>query len=341
MVLLGSLSISGCHNFQPNDKAVKGITLPKTQMDHDSVAVRVAVAELDESQQEPFERFIATADAQKLPLRVRRKLDENGLRVTVVSSANSMRIQELLRPIQLKPEWFSGQQQELAQAGKLPEISRLKTHRHVEKKRGESLHVKTSPIQSSVSWCIYDGQRQDRDAATTAQGQMKITGWPQVDGTVRLDFVPEIHYGENLSRVGVNGKDLAVEQRREIKPLQSLAFSINVRMGETVVVAPTETFERSGKLLFCTGSDDEHIGQATENGSPLAEEDSEQEQLLLEHFPMLDDDSNDVSIKVGSPTVEMSEPAEGPPKPWRRFLMVRLVRVTPPIVNHDRLRISQ
>lgn len=336
----------GCQNFKPEKNPAPGIRLPKAQMDHDSVALRVAVAELDETQQEPFREFISASDAQKVSLDIRRKLDANGLRVAILSSANSKRIQDLIKPIQVKPDWLSGQERELANAGKLPEISRLKTHRHVEKKRGESFHVETSPIQSSVSWCIYDGQQKTHDAATMAQGQMKITAWPQVDGTVLIEFVPEIHYGENLSRVGVHGKDLAVQQSREIKSLHALAFSVSMKIGETLVVAPAETYERAGKLLFCT---DSHSSRSSPGEKPnyVDRQDEEfDEQLLEEHFPMLSQSGEEHDIQLAkprfdAPQIEYAELDHGPPKPWRRFLMVRLVEVTPPLVSRDRLGISR
>lgn len=300
-------------------------------MDSDSVAVHVAVAELSEKQKVPFRSFFQTTDDQKLPLNIRQRLDENGLQVAVVSSVNSERLQSLLAPIQMKPEWLSGQQRELAEAGKLPNVSRLKTHRHVEKKRGESFRVETSPVRPNASWCIHVGDRQLYDHATMAQGHMRVKAWPQVDGTVKLEFLPEVHHGQNLSRIGTNGNDLALRQRQEIKELHSLTFSVTVRVGETIVVAPTKDLERVGKLFFDAKNDlvvDNESNAAVALGSEL------DDGLANEYFPMLNEESlEDPAVQIQEDQIGDIELAteNGPPNPWQRFLLIRVVDVTDPM----------
>ena len=330
-----SVGLVGCRNLEVADKPVAGIVLPKAQMESDSVAVRVAVVELDDHQKTDFQNFIEITD-QKLPLNLRQKLDDNGIRVSVLSNVNTSQLQKMLVPGVLKHKWLKDQELELAQAGKLEPVYRLASHRHVEKKRGQSFNVEVSPVRRESSWKVYVGEAQFSDSASLAQCHMRITSWPMADGSVKLQFHPEIHHGRNLSRIGVDGQNFAVQQRRDIKELRSLAFEVKVQPGETIVVAPTEQLERIGNLFFNASVSEESESLQKQDDSNLENVDTS------EFFPMLDakdsemDESNalDASVLVEVDSLEgtVLEPEDRRPEPWQRFLMVRVVDVTAPAV---------
>ena len=322
--LAAALFFCGCRNLDVGKEKVPGIVLPKSQMESDSIALRVAVAELDNLQKEEFESFIATTDP-KLPLDTRQLLDNNGLRVSVISDVNTSRLQRLLEPRVLERQWLNEQEAELAAAGKLEPVARLETQRHVEKKRGETFSVEISPIRTESIWQMHamEGVRSDR--ARLAQCQMRITSWPQPDGSVKVEFVPEIHHGLNLSRIGVDGQSFAVRNRRDIKELRELAFEVSVRPGETIVVAPTNTLERMGKLFF-NAADEESPSKQVVDATGTDDVDTS------EFFPMLDEEaaSLDAPILVGHEKIDdVVLEQDGRPKPWQRFLLVRVVDVTP------------
>lgn len=328
LAVVAALTAAGCRNLNVVDKPVAGIVLPKTQMESDSVAVRVAVVELDDQQKTEFKSFIETTD-QKLSLELRQRLDDNGVRVSVVSNVNTSSLQKMLAPGIQSPEWLSGQEQELAEAGKLEPIYRLTSHRHLEKKRGESFSVDVSPVRQSSSWRVHVGQQQFSDSADLAQCSMQITSWPLPDGSVKLQFMPQVHHGHKLSRIGVDGSNFAVQQRRDVKELRSLSFDITVLPGETVVVSPTRKLERIGDLFF----------NAVVGGKDAAEPANDpviQDVDTSEFFPMLDADAAtlDVSDLVQGDLLEDGtlETVNRRPKPWQRFLMVRVVEVTAPAV---------
>lgn len=320
----------GCHKYSVNEKRSPGIVLPKSQMESDSVAVRVAIAEFDDQQKEDFESFIDTTD-QKLPYETRRRLDENGLRVSVVSNINSSQLQRLLTPQIPKREWLTQQELELEQAGKLEPVYRLVSQRHVEKKRGESFNVEVSPTRAQSSWEVFDEENELSDDAELAQCQMRITSWPQPDGSVKVHFLPEVHHGQKVSRIGSVGQNFAVQQSRDVKSLRSLEFELTVRPGEAIVVAPTGGLERIGSLFFNAGDDvklDEAIEDSFEVESskffPMLEQEVEPESLdasVLVEIDALEDDASEISTR---------------PKPWQRVLLVRIADVTSPSVPGPR-----
>lgn len=336
LALAAALLMTGCRNLKLNDKPVSGIVLPKTQMESDSVAVRVAVVELDDQQQTEFESFIETTD-EKLPLETRQLLDDNGFRVAVVSNINHSRLQKMLAPAIQKPDWLAGHKLELAEAGKLEPVYRMVSHQHIERKRGEEFSVEVSPVRPQSSWLIHVGDRQYSDSASLAQCQMRVTSTPQPDGSVTLSFLPEIHHGQKRSRIGVDGSTFAVQQRRDVKELRALAFEISVSPNETVLVAPTDQLERLGDLFFnaklptanaAFGSDQDAVAWKYEEG----EEDVD----TSEFFPMLDADEMSLDAAVLVDGDQLSDTVldgkDDRPEPWQRFLMVRVVEVTAPAV---------
>jgi hypothetical protein len=328
LALASVLLAGGCRNLKVNEKPSAGIVLPKSQMESDSVAVRVAVAEFDDLQQESLESFIGTTD-QKLPLQTRQRLDDNGLRVSVVSNVNSARLQGLLAPRVLEPQWLTEQERELADAGKLNPIHRLDSQRHVEKRRGESFSMQISPRRAESTWQVFNGPNASSGQAMLAQCQMRITCWPQADGSVRMQFLPEIHHGQKHSKIGVDGQNFAVKQQREIDELRSLQFEVNVRPGETVLVAPTEKLERLGKLFFDASEPADITGLA--DSSILS---SDSNSPINELFPILEkEQSLDASVLVELDQLEDQVKISGRPQPWQRMLLVRVVEVTPPAVH--------
>ncbi|QEG24747.1 hypothetical protein [Mariniblastus fucicola] len=362
LALAAALTNFGCRNLKVNEKRSDGIVLPKSKMENDSVAVRVAVVELDDQQQTQFADFVETTD-QKLPLEIRQRLDDNGLRVSVISSINTPDIQKMLAPRIQDPRWLDGQELELAEAGKLEPIYRMASHRHVEKKRGQSFTVEVSPVRQKSSWVVYVGESQFPDRASLAQCHMRITSWPMPDGSVRLQFIPEVHYGQNLSRIGVDGTNFAVQQRRDVKELRALSFEISVQPGETVMVAPTNRLERIGDLFFNAKVDvvdDTEPAHADwmdsiERGLTTDSSELTDDVDTSEFFPMLNAENStsesnfkagneldasseseleslDAAVLVQGELLEdrVLEPDRRRPEPWQRFLLVRVTEVTPP-----------
>lgn len=319
LAVAAALTVVGCRNLEVADKPSAGIVLPKTQMESDSIAVRVAVVELDDHQKAEFNSFIETTD-QKLPLEVRQRLDQNGVRVSMVSNVNTFNLQNMLAPGIRSPEWLSGHEQELAEAGKLEPVYRMASHRHVERKRGESFNVEVSPVRPRSSWTIHIGEQQFSDSANLAQFTMRITSWPQPDGSVKLKFMPEVHHGQKLSHIGVDSSNFSVQQRREVKELRSLSFEASVLPGETVVVSPTRQLERIGDLFFNAVVDGE-------DEAGLLSDPTEQDVDASEFFPMIEDDTDTTEL---SDLIQEDQPKIGGPKPWQRFLMIRVIEVTDP-----------
>ena len=296
------------------------------RQESDSVAVRVAVAEFDDRQQEEFEAFVVTTDP-KLPLEVRKRLDANGLRVSVISNVNSAVLQRLLAPQAPDPKWLTDQELELAEAGKLDSIHRLTSQRRVEKRRGESFTMPISPLRAKSTWQIFNSQQAIPGHAILAQCQMRITSWPQPDGSVRVRLLPEIHHGQELSRIGVDEQNFSVRQSREIEELRSLAFEMSIRPGETILVAPTARLERMGKLFFDASRDDSDAQQLVAESSVT----NGTEEMASELFPMLtEEDSLDPLIQVDLADLDTVEQSSDRPQPWQRILLVRVAEVTPP-----------
>jgi len=70
-----------------------------------------------------------------------------------------------------------------------------------------------------------------------AQGALGIAAHPQPDGRVRLDLVPELHYGEAGQRfVGDQGV-FRLDTRRPRRDFGDLAFSATLAAGDMLIVS--------------------------------------------------------------------------------------------------------
>ena len=143
--------------------------------------------------------------------------------------------------------------------------------------------------------------------------------------------MPEVHYGQKLSRIGVDDSNFSVHQRRDFKELRSLSFEMSVLPGETVVVAPTEQLERVGEMFF-----NAKIAEASDP-SGVTEAADEEDVDTSDFFPMLDEtdaSAQDASVLVQGDLLEdtVLDVENRRPQPWQRFLMVRVDNVTAPAV---------
>jgi hypothetical protein len=333
-VLICLVMTVGCELFRGKDtkKPLAEIRLPVPEMKAGSVALEIAVAELDQQQQPLFDRFIRHADQTKLGLYQRKLLDQNGFSVAVLSSTSSEELEGLLSPQTVKPEWLNDRDRELAAAGKLKTKDRFELLRRVEKRNGESFPVEVSPKRPAATWTIYVGDQTQSGNATQATGYFRITAWPRKDGTVRFVFVPEIHHGNKRSFIGVKGSDWAFEERQAEESFPELAFEVTIRYNETILVAPTRNLERLGGLFFNAASIDDQDPK-TERETDLSAEE------LDKFFPMLDEVGEstggsghnthaDASVLLEIEDLQEVAASE-PPPPWQRLFLLRIIESKP------------
>lgn len=360
------VSTLGCERFRTGDTrgSKSELRLPQPVMEAGSVALEIAVVQLDHLQEPVFKSFLRRSDQQKLSLDQRMLLDENGMAASILSSTSSMELDELLTPRVMQPQWLNDRDRELAAAGKLKPVDRFVSIRRVEKKIGEQFPIEVSPLHPLATWNVYSGSGIVSGTQQMAQCYFQVTAWPRPDGTVRFVFVPQIHYGPKRTQIGVSGSDFTFEDRHAVEEFPELEFAVTLRQSETLLVCPTRKLERLGELFFSAVPNDsvnESSSQFEDEVDALLDE-TDDFADLAELFPMLETET-ETGDKRSSTSLSNRDPAvlleidelddlqlddlkteslaldesgksvpiqrSAPPRPWQRFLLLRIVESKP------------
>ncbi len=243
----------GCARWgDDGNHGIKEFKFPVGRLALDSVGLEICVAQLDDSQNELLEECWGLLDHQEIDLAVRKQLDRNGLRVAVMASHAPATLHELLVPRPVEFENLDLVEKQMAAQGKLEPKPRIINHRRTSNRDGQALPIATSEIHPQLSWTVRDDQSQSVATGKLVRGVFSVTTHPLGDGTVRLKFTPEIHQGDLRPTIGVADRAFFMDKQQQITKLPELAFTVNVRAGETVFVAPTADVQDLGHLFFGT-----------------------------------------------------------------------------------------
>jgi hypothetical protein len=231
-----------------------GFQFPESRMPPDSVALEMALVQLDDSQTADFEEFWQILDQQEVELSMRQQLHLNGIRIAVMASHAPSELHQLLkpRPVEFQDLDLVGQQ--MAEKDLVPPQPRLVIHQRVTNRHGEIFPLQTSEIHPQFTWDVRHDTMRSVGSGNAVRGIMEIRSMPQGDGSVRLRLMPTIHHGDVKPTISVAEKSFVFDSSQTINRLNELLFDVTLRAGETVVIAPTEDVseERSdlGNLFF-------------------------------------------------------------------------------------------
>lgn len=279
-------------------------------MNPGAVAVQLAVVQLDSDQREMFEQYWSQLDQMKLPLPVRKTADENGLRYAVMSPQVPIMLPQLLESRELDVSGLDDLKRQMAEAGLVKSPSRMVSHQRIENDTGEEYEITTSDVYPQKRWSIVD----DDGAQLTGFGQLvkgvyRFSSFPKTDGSVRLVMLPEIHHGVAKNRFDVSQRTFLLNESQIETKVTPLEFAVDLKPGESLIVAPNGTSKGIGDLLFG------HAG-VFGNHSPTIDQKSE-----LNH--QIESAVNDLDARLDVDT-ELADSAP-PVKPLFRFLMIRLL----------------
>lgn len=245
--LVSWICVCGCARWEKLEQKSKLIT-PKSRIALDAVGLELGIAQLDSGQAETFETFWESLDHQALPLELRQRLDQNGIRVAIMPSHAPAILHELVDPKPIVEEELTRLEKQLHAQGLLRERKRMISHERISNREGEAYSISVSDFHPRISWVIRNGDYETPGFGESVRGAMTITTFPQGDGSVRLVFSPEIHHGQ--SRPQIAERSFFKEDRQSVLRIKDLRFEVTLRPGESIVVAPTSDVAEMGKLFF-------------------------------------------------------------------------------------------
>ena len=241
--------VCGCAPWEKPDKK-STLTFPKTRIAVDAVGLELGVVQLDSDQSETFEQFWGLLDQQELPLELRKRLDQNGIRAAIMSSHPPALLHDLVEPKPIRMDKLTELEKQLHAKGLLREKQRMIAHERISSREGQSRPVATSGNHAEISWIIRNGDKQTVGSDKSVRGVISVTSYPQGDGSVRLVFKPEIHHGRIRHRIGAAEHAFLMKESQAVTPVDDLKFAVTLRSGESIVIAPTQDVADLGKLLF-------------------------------------------------------------------------------------------
>ncbi|MGE3315867.1 MAG: hypothetical protein AB7O26_12205 [Planctomycetaceae bacterium] len=95
-----------------------------------------------------------------------------------------------------------------------------------------------------------------------ANGVFRVRVHKVQDGWARLDFEPEIHFGQSIMRPKFTKTGTSSMFSQEVEPFLDRSFSVNLHVGEMVVITADGDNPRSlGSRCFYAGNDDDRVMQ--------------------------------------------------------------------------------
>lgn len=237
-------------------------SMQRLRMLPDSVMLEIAVVKIDQSELESFDELWQQIDASSLSLTERRVLDQNGVRVGVVSSHIPADLHALMEPIPVDKEALNSWQQQLFEKGLLKPEPRILLHDGIQNRRGEVHPVPVSGWLDQASWIVEVGEQRTAGASENVRAVVEVRTYPKGDGTVRLACTPALHIGQPRTQIGIKQQGFVYETAQEKKLLRDLKFAACLRSGETLVVAPTSDVSDLGGLFF--GPSGERVGESSD-----------------------------------------------------------------------------
>lgn len=221
--------------------------LPAQRMSSDSVVLELTTVEVppDELEVDGVDwntRLWQQLDETSIPVEVRRRLADNGIRVGIASTR--------LPPIIEKWLARQEQQQDLAAQSGRTAYQAVTSHQRWQTRLGQSKRFPLSSQQDSVAYALnLDGYFEGR-SLEQALLQAEITTYPQPDGKARIDVVPMIEHGVPKQRVDVSQQSYVWTMEREREVFDELRVSANLISGQTLVLTQTHDDSGLGYLFF-------------------------------------------------------------------------------------------
>ena len=126
---------------------------------------------------------------------------------------------------------------------------------------GGDTHIHASNSYKECSFAVHDS-----DASVTKEFEdvrcvIRVTAQREQDGWARVDFVPEIHFGESSMRHRATNSGWLFQTAQNVEPLYAQKFSMNLAVGEMAVIGADRIAEGTVAHRFFVGDADNRDSQ--------------------------------------------------------------------------------
>ncbi len=229
----------GCSLWQDYDRS--SLELPIPRMSIDSVAWELSTLHVPSHDDGLQERLWGEVDETILPIETRQRLGANGFRVGVVG----VQLPDVLRA-KLDEQHTAGDR---ISSSESETVSRP-VYRRLQVRAGDRKEIVTSTIVPELN--VFRSHQGVTRGLTLQQAQcvLAASSQPRPDGSVRLEFTPEIQHGQTRQRILADSGAFRFQSGRERFVLDDLRIGIDIVPGQTLVVTSTQPPRGAGKDFF-------------------------------------------------------------------------------------------
>lgn len=239
-LLLGSSG--GCALW--TEKPTEPPSLPPAKMAQDTVVLEIAFVRIAGEALMQQDDLWRQVDEQPLPAETRRRMLENGLRAGVVSSQLPPMLRKLL----------DEKSDPLAVKGPGTPDDVTASQRQLQSRAGKRGVILAGAQREKLALLVQQDGRVTGEEFQQAQCLFAVKTFPQGDGSVRLELVPEVEHGEAKQRWVGQDTSFRIESSREQKVLENLRMELKLAPGEVFVVTSTSDQKGLGKHFFADGA---------------------------------------------------------------------------------------
>lgn len=217
----------GCTEPQTRRASILG----PTQMTPDCVALEILSVRLPPESAELATKIWDDVDEQHLPAPLRKRLAASGFRAGVLSQIPP----ELSKVMDLKdrtPAAYEPQKVKLAELQDNPRVS----PRRLQARAGRRNEVIASAVYEHLPLLLNESGEIRGQTYTEAQGVFSLVAYPQSDGRVQIELVPELHHDRTRSQWVGDQAMWRLESGRPRRTFDELKTAARLTPGSMLIV---------------------------------------------------------------------------------------------------------
>lgn len=236
--------LAGCAPFQVAKEAdtPKGL-LPAPRLALDSVMLEIAHAQIPLNDSATYDEVWKRTDEQMLPVELRQELAGNGLRCGILGNQLPAKLRQI---IEQKPE-LNDERSEDQDTGEVEVDRQL---RRIQCRAGRRAKILCSSTFPELSLLTRENGAVTGRQLIKAQCQLALKPYPEADGHVRIDLLPEVEHGEARNHWVTGEGTLMQKVGRPKLTFEQLRMNITLARGQILVVSAVEDSRGLGEHFF-------------------------------------------------------------------------------------------
>ncbi|MBT4695062.1 MAG: hypothetical protein HOB73_17130 [Planctomycetaceae bacterium] len=254
VILAISIGSVGCQSIvTPKwslENEVTKTTLSAPQLARDAVILEVAFIRVAAKKNRSDSTFWSDVDETHLSMDDRKRLSQNGIRCGLIAGSLPNSLNELINgdanTVDLE-----------ALTGSL-KLNLENRNQRLQFRAGQAGQIVMSKsVKDNITVITSDSQYSAAERFSQAQCQFQIKTYPQGDGRVRIELIPQIHHGD--PRAEFTGQDGAwlLKTQRAIKQYDTVPIEAMISPGESLLLSADSHNKGLGRQFFVINDDDE------------------------------------------------------------------------------------